>query len=215
MPKRLEITPGDRYGKLVIVQESGKRDGHRYFLCECDCGNKKIMGLSDLRTGHSKSCGCLKNDATRARFTTHGLSGGAGKETRLYKIWKRMRQRCGNPNHKDYKYYGGRSITVCEEWNNYKKFYDWAISNGYRDDLTIDRIDNNGNYGPDNCKWSTRKEQVRNSRHNRRTLFNGKMKITVEWAEALGIKSSILNVRFHRGWTIEKALTTPVRATGR
>lgn len=138
----------------------------------------------------------------------HGLN-----ETRIYKTWVRMKVRCYNQNHDRYKNYGGRGITVCDEWkNDFKKFYEWAMKNGYSDDLTIDRIDVNGNYEPSNCRWITNKEQCNNRRNNHFITYNGKTQTVSEWAEEIGLDYNTLLVRINRlHWDIEKALTTPLR----
>lgn len=211
MPPFIDLT-GKRYGRLVCLKDSG-RDKNRkvLWLCKCDCGNKTVVPVGNLISGNTKSCGCLKIDQLIARSTKHGLSRVDGKAPRLYQVWKHMRQRCRNPNFKDYKNYGARDIKICPAWNaDYENFHNWALANGYRSDLTIERIDNNLGYSPQNCRWATRKEQSRNARSNRHIWFNGKDKIAAEWAETLGIKYSTLNMRLRRGWSIERALTEPV-----
>ena len=145
----------------------------------------------------------------RILYHRHGLSGGQGHYTRLYRIWLNMRRRCLNQKGVDWLYYGGRGITICEEWSNYANFHDWAMANGYCDDLTIERRDNDGNYEPENCLWATRKQQGRNKRSNRHLTFDGQTKTTAEWSEDLELGST-LRMRLHRGWSIEKALTTKV-----
>lgn len=130
---------------------------------------------------------------------------------RLYSIWKRMKDRCNNPNHKYFSYYGGRGITVCDEWQkNFPAFYEWAIQNGYDDSLTIDRIDSNGNYDPCNCRWVTRHEQMLNTRRNHYLTYNGETLTVNEWAEKFGIKQNTLLYRIRRGWSVERALTKRV-----
>lgn len=154
---------GKRYGRLTVLARAGSDSkGNSMWLCQCSCGNKKeIVGYSLKRI---QSCGCLQSESVsennRKLKTTHGQ-----KNTRLYNIWRGMKMRCLNENSKFYKYYGGRGITICGEWiDSFENFRDWALANGYSDELSIDRIDNNGNYEPDNCQWTTQSEQNANRR---------------------------------------------------
>lgn len=161
--KRIDLI-GKRFGKLV-VQNKAKNEGRwTCWDCVCDCGNRVIAKTRDLQKGDVNSCGCLFEEINKQRLTKHGK-----KNSRLYRIWGNMKTRCSNPTTKYYKYYGGRGITICEEWrNSFQRFYDWAMTNGYSDDLTIDRIDVNGNYEPSNCRWVTMKEQSKNKRKIKR-----------------------------------------------
>ena len=132
--------------------------------------------------------------------------------TRLHQIWRGMKRRCNSTTYDGYKYYGGRGIKVCEEWrNSFQAFYDWSISNGYTDELTIDRINVNGNYEPSNCRWTTMKVQANNRTDNHVVTINGQSKTLTEWADVYGIKQDTMYHRINRGWTAERALTTPVR----
>lgn len=132
-------------------------------------------------------------------------------KTRLHKIWESMHYRCENPNHKYYANYGGRGIRVCNEWNEYVPFRDWAIKTGYNDNLTIDRVEVNGNYNPENCRWATIREQQNNKRSNHLAQFNGISHTISEWSEIVGIKKTTIKERLNAGWPIEKVLTEPVR----
>jgi hypothetical protein len=156
---------GHAFGRLTVLgRSSPKPDGAIWWSCKCVCGSTKDVRGADLKRGFVLSCGCWNSQRTANRNRTHGESG-----TRLYHIWQAMRGRTGNPKASRYSYYGGRGISVCPEWNDFEQFRDWALSNGYADNLSIDRIDNDGNYEPSNCRWADQKTQVRNRRP--RTAF--------------------------------------------
>ncbi len=151
---------GHRFGMLVVIAEAEKgKNRKRRWLCACDCGGTTTTSTTNLTRNGTKSCGCLRRESARNRHLAHG-----GKGTRLYNIWKNVRQRCRNPKATDFKLYGGRGIKVCTEWDDFTVFRDWAMANGYHEDLTLDRIDPNRDYCPENCRWATWKEQRRNQR---------------------------------------------------
>jgi len=208
--KKANIQSGDKYSRLTIIKEIEKKQYNRQFLCKCDCGNETTVSSSQLLKGDAKSCGCLRREVTaqrnRKEKTTHGLS-----KTRVYGIWERMLSRCSNSEDKNYCNYGARGIKVCDEWKDVTIFYDWAISNGHQKGLTIERIDNDGNYEPNNCKWIPRKDQNKNRRMNRQITYKGETKNLTEWSKVTGINRKTLETRLKNGWVVERALTTPVR----
>lgn len=166
MNRKAESRVGEKYGRLKIVRIDHKEGNTVYVLCDCDCGKKKVIALKSIVSGATVSCGCYnKEQARKSKNIIHGMS-----RTRLYKIWCKMKSRCYDKNDiKKYSYYGGRGITVCEEWkNNFVNFQKWAEKNGYCDNLSIDRIDVNGNYEPSNCRWITMAEQQSNKRNNKK-----------------------------------------------
>ena len=206
--KQLNLT-GKRFGKLVVIKTAGKtKNGAYLWQCKCDCGNEIIANVGNLKNGHTKSCGCLRVDRCKTNFTKHGL-----EHTRLYGIWSDMRLRCYDEKNIAYHRYGGRGITICDEWkNDVKAFYGWATANGYKDSLTIDRIDNDGNYCPENCRWATVKEQASNRRSNIFVTHNGKTQTMKEWANEVGIPYKVVWARMQKlGWSAERALTDPVK----
>ena len=198
MKKCIDLT-GKRFGKLVVIEKAEptcKTDKHIYWKCSCDCGNYSVVSGQRLRDNITKSCGCI-ND---------------GKSyTRLYAIWKGIKSRCLVKNSSSYKNYGARGIVVCKEWlHDFHEFYEWAMKNGYNDNLSIDRIDVNGNYEPSNCRWVSIKVQNNNTRRNHYLEFNGNKKTIAEWSEILGIKQNTLLYRLRRGWSLERALSKEV-----
>lgn len=208
MGKRRNLI-GEKFGRLEVISEAGSsKQGRRLWKCKCTCGNVTILNTNVLTSGTTKSCGCFRGEAVRDRMRTHGMS-----HSRLFSIWSAMKQRCYNKNFHQYKHYGGRGVTICDKWlNNFKAFYDWAMANGYAEDLTIDRKDNDKGYSPDNCRWITNKEQQNNKRTNRVLTLNGETHTASEWSEIIGISRKLIEDRVVRlGWSDEKALTTPKR----
>lgn len=200
MGQKIEVHQGDRYGILTIIRELPKRVKKRYFLCKCDCGNLREVRFVGMRAGESKSCGCLRNERNRTANLSHGMAGSP-----LYSSWHCMKQRCLNKKRRHYEDYGGRGIKVCLEWMDFIPFRDWALAHGYKDGLTIERIDCNGNYESSNCTWIPQGEQSNNTRRNRRITYQGKTQILKDWAKELSLDYKMLCNRLRHGWSVEKA----------
>ena len=201
---------GQRFGRLVVTEFS--HVDHRknaVWRCLCDCGNQAEVPTSSLRSGNTTSCGCLHRELTAKRSRKHGAAA-RGKTSRLYVIWQAMRQRCHDPNFKSYPNYGGRGISICPEWAEFESFRKWALANGYRKDLTIDRINNDGDYEPANCRWVSLADQAANKRNTHLITFQGRTQHLAAWSRELGIDHSLLRYRLAR-WGVERAFKTPIR----
>jgi hypothetical protein len=196
---------GKRFGRLVVIKKvpiqfKGRTRWH--WLCKCDCGKTAKPRTEALLSGITKSCGCYATEIN----TKHGTFSGGKKHDRLYNIWANMLYRCRNKNCSGYKNYGGRGITVCKEWYSFPPFHEWAVSHGYADNLSIDRMDNNGNYCPENCRWADTLTQCNNTRANRYLTVDGITRTYVEWERIMGYKKTIINQRIERGWTPKEAV---------
>ncbi|MBE6943806.1 MAG: hypothetical protein E7453_06045 [Ruminococcaceae bacterium] len=202
MGRLIDLT-GQRFGRLTVIQRSKNDASNKpQWHCLCDCGKTAIVRGADLKMGKVYSCGCYRNNRLATRNYIHGKA-----DSQLHIVWKGMKQRCTNPKHNGFTRYGGRGIKVCDEWlHNFQAFYDWATANGYRDGLSIDRIDNNKGYSPDNCRWVTREEQNNNTSSNHLITLNGQTKTLAQWGRQLGIKPSTYGSRMRRGWPPEEAL---------
>lgn len=197
---------GKKFGKLIATSDFILDKGHRKFLCNCDCGNITYVDSYHLLSGHTKSCGCLMKEGTNKSNYRHGMT-----NTRIHRIWSTIIGRIKYKSHTSYRNYGGRGISVCSEWEVFENFYKWSMENGYRDDLTIDRIDVNGNYEPSNCRWITYKEQANNTRTNKYIEYNGEEKTISEWADYAGIPYKTFYYRYKTyGWSIEDCINTPI-----
>ena len=198
---------GHRFGQLVVVKElPANKHGEVVWLCNCDCGNTHIATSYNLLRGRTTKCKkCMFVQIAKAN-TTHG-----GKPKRLHEIYTNMKTRCHNPNYELWNRYGGRGISICREWEeSFVAFRDWALNNGYSDDLQLDRIDNDGDYCPENCKWSDRVEQANNRRTNRILVLHGQKDTMANWARRTGLPYWLIQNRLDKhGWSEERTLTTP------
>lgn len=202
---------GERYGRLMIISTAQWKNKQWYYNCICDCGEKVIVGIKSMMDKNTVSCGCYNREVLKKIATKHGK-----RHTRLYGIWKTMKSRCYNEKFPKYQKYGARGIKICEDWkNDFKKFYEWANQNGYSENLSIDRIDVNGDYEPKNCRWVNAKIQANNKTTNRYVQYKGEVKSIAEWASILNMNCATLRGRLNAGWSVEKAFVTPVRPCGR
>jgi hypothetical protein len=203
-PRRYNLL-GRRFGRLVVVAKAPSRGSSACWECQCDCGTSVVVRGGNLVAGHTKSCGCCQRESARAARTTHGMS-----KSQEYKIWRGMLDRCENPNHTFYHLYGGRGIEICEEWHCFESFY---ADMGARPSPkhTLDRIDNDGGYSPANCRWATSVQQQGNRTNSRILTFRGESMCLAAWARRIGCSEEVIRARLKSGWSIERALTTPVR----
>ena len=210
MGNRIKVNRGDRYGQLTVVEEATRQcQAGRYrrqFHCRCVCGNSATVTLTHLRSGHTMSCGCFGRSGRNNR--THGRTG-----TQAYRAWADMLQRCHNPKRPAYQNYGARGITVCQRWRDSFAAFLADMGEPPTPTHSIDRVDNDGNYETPNCRWATKTEQSRNSRHNVLLTFEGATACVSEWAERLAMNPAVLYDRVRAGWSVEEVLTTPVKGT--
>lgn len=207
MSSRIDLT-GLKFGRWTVIKkvESRKRNDGKtesQYLCRCDCGNEKIIAGKCLSDGSSKSCGCYRSEFQSKRMQSHGMS-----NTRIYHEWDSMKNRCFNKR-PGTESWNGKGIKVCEEWmgkTGFKNFYKWAINNGYSDQLTLDRIDNNKDYSPENCRWADYIIQNNNSSNNVMIEYHGEIKTIAQWAKEYGINYQTLYSRIKRGYEIGNAL---------
>lgn len=210
-----EDLTGRVVGRLTVIERAEdfiRPNGlHRpRWLCRCECGNTTVVLGQNLKNGSTLSCGCLGEERRMLAVTKHGDTAGGGKH-RLYSILTGMKNRCYDVKHEKYANYGGRGITICDEWlNSYENFKEWALSHGYRDDLTIDRINHDGNYEPDNCRWITHREQQHNKSTNHLLTYNGKTQDIAQWAQELDVTPGTLITRLRYGWLDEDVLTREI-----
>lgn len=198
MPKIIDLT-GQRFGLLTVVRRDRLPSGVAAWLCKCDCGGERVVRGGHLTEGAIKSCGCVKSSGN----TQHGQY-----RSPEWVCWMNMMQRCANPNNPAYDRYGGAGIGVCERWMSFENFL--ADMGKRPDGMSIDRIDNDKGYLPDNCRWANDMTQARNRKIVVELEFDGRKQGVSEWADELGIKASVIHTRLWRGWSVEKALTTPI-----
>lgn len=202
MPNLIDIS-GQRFGRWTALRRiPPAKPGGCKWVCQCDCGAEREVYLSHLRRGASRSCGCFAVEA----HTRHGEA-----NTVLYRRHKAMLARCYNPNHKQFHDYGGRGIGVCDEWRDYENFSRWSRSSGYRRELELDRIDNDADYSPDNCRWVTHRQNMNNMRTTKWLRIGGERITISNAARRYGIKKNTIRTRLRAGWTDEEAVTVPIR----
>ena len=195
--RRVLVKQGDRYGKLTIIKEVEKQNGFRMFECRCDCGNIKVFILNNLRRSHTTTCGCSWDGNP-----THGM-----RKTKEYSSWSGMRRRCLDFKNPKYPSYGGRGIKICERWmESFENFYE-DMGNIPGKCYSLGRIDNNGNYCPENCRWETMKQQARNKRNSKMITIDGVCRSMAEWSEISGLKYGALQYRLYTGWDPKEAIT--------
>lgn len=197
---------GQTFGRLTVIAYDHNEKHQSYWKCRCECGKEKVVDGFSLRSGHTKSCGCYQKEVRTQKAIKHNYTG-----TRLYRVYANMMTRATNPNYIETDRYMKRGIDVCDEWKNTPEaFIKWALANGYEDALTLDRIDNDKGYSPDNCRWVTYKVQMRNKSNNRLITYQGKTQPLVTWCEELNLNYYKIANRLNKyKWDIERAFTTP------
>lgn len=206
-----EDLTGRRFGRLTVIERYGRIGHQRTWLCKCDCGKEKVIRGPVLMRGDALSCGCYARERSSLTNRTHGMS-----HSNLYRRWRTIIDRCngGDENHE--KNYKNRGIVVCDEWKrSFETFRDWALANGYKKELTIDRIDFNGNYEPSNCRWITERDQHYNTRKTRRFEYKGEMMDLRQLEKVGGIPMETIRDRIRHGWTIERAATEEIHKKSR
>lgn len=214
MPRRKALNPGDKYGRLTVIEYAGtNKYRSALWKCVCECGKETIVRGTELRGGHVRSCGCFQREVASKAVRDYNTSPDyrppdntkhGKRHSRLYGIWCNMKQRCYNPNSDRYKYYGGKGVTICDEWlHDFSPFHEWAVSNGYADNLSIDRIDVNGPYSPTNCRWTNQTEQVANRTNTVRIEYHGVTKPLAEWCRELGVNYKTAHAKLKNGETPE------------
>lgn len=197
---RLKDLSNQRFGRLTVMERADNLGHHTRWLCKCDCGNYTKSHTTSLTSGRAKSCGCLGREKATKSITTHG-----GRYTQLYSVWCGMKKRCYNKSYEYYNRYGGRGIKVCDEWrDDFATFREWALNNGYRDGMEIDRIDNDSNYIPGNCRWATRSEQIKNRSNSITITHDGQTLSLIDWCDIYGVGYKLAHARYKKGWDFQK-----------
>ncbi len=202
-----ESCVGKRFNRLTVLKLAGKnKHGHQLFECKCDCGKVVVIEGTAVKNNRTRSCGCLQRDVVKKRCTIHGMT-----KTKLFGVWTTMNQRCSNPNTVSYDRYGAKGIYVCEEWkNDFVTFMNWSLKHGYRDGLSIDRIDNDKGYSPENCRWVNAYVQSNNRSNNRLMTLNGTTKNCKQWADYFGFNYKYFHEKCKKNdWNLEKVLEIP------
>lgn len=203
---------GIKYHFLTVIRRVRRIPNRTEWLCKCDCGNEKIIDGVHLKSGHSKSCGCYQKKIASTANSRHGFTR-YNKIPTEYRIWSNMKKRCTSNKHKYFYNYGGRGIKICERWSKFENFLN-DMGERPSKDHSIDRIDNDGNYEPNNCRWSTRKEQARNRRNNINISYKGRTKILLDWCTELNMNYRLVKDRIKNGWSIKDAFEAPISALG-
>lgn len=204
---RLKDLTGQKFGRLTVIERAPNKGKKTMWRCKCDCGTYVNVSADNLASQNTASCGCLRVETARKKSTKHGHKG-----ERIYNIWCGMKRRCYNMRDVDYGLYGANGISVCDEWlHDFQRFYEWAIANGYRDDLFIERKNGKGNYEPSNCCWATIIEQNNNTSRNAHITYRNVTHTVAQWAKLKGLTYSTLQHRLSRGWSAEEALETPTK----
>lgn len=212
MGQFIDLT-GQQFGELIVIERVNNQGRQLQWLCLCNCGQETVVIGDHLKNSHTQSCGCLRSKTAIKTHSKHGHYVN-GKQSRIYESWASMIQRCTNPNHKYWEDYGGRGITICEEWLEFTNFL--KDMKERPPGCTIERRENEEGYSPENCYWATRRQQARNMRKNRLETYDGKTQCIAAWAEEYNLPSHTLWMRLYKlGWSIEKALMTPVGKQGK
>ena len=195
---------GQKFGRLTVVRFGHKENGRKYYLCQCDCGNFKIVSNHSLKSGNTKSCGCLHKEILIQRNKDNRIH--HPENERLLRIWRAMLHRCYKETDEHYDYYGGRGIKVCDDWHDFETFQKWALANGYADNLTIDRLDGNKDYCPENCSWATMTVQNNHKSDTKWLTYKGKTQSLSDWCRELGLDYFRIKARLNSlGWSVEDA----------